>query len=79
MLALGTICTASAHALFIASLRHIKARLAGITTGLEPVYGIAFAFLLLGEVPETRTILGGIVILGAVFLPVARSVRPVVR
>ena len=70
LLALGTVCTAVAHALFIASLRHIRAHLAAITTGLEPVYGIVFAFLLLGEVPEARTILGGLIILGAAFLPV---------
>ena len=79
LLALGTICTALAHALFIASLRHIKAQLAGITTGLEPVYGIVFAYLLMGEVPKTRTIFGGLIILGAAFLPVVRSRHPSVR
>jgi len=76
LLALGTICTALAHALFIASLRHIKAQLASITTGLEPVYGIVFAYLLMGEVPASRTIFGGLIILGAAFLPVVRLMRP---
>jgi drug/metabolite transporter (DMT)-like permease len=75
LLALGVICTALAHALFIASLKHIKARVAGITTGLEPVYGIVFAFLLMGEVPAPRTIIGGLIILAAVFLPVVRSMH----
>ncbi len=79
LLVLGTICTALAHALFIGSLKHIKARSASITTGLEPVYGIIFSFLLMGEVPSLKTLLGGLVILGVVFLPMIRSghFRPV--
>jgi drug/metabolite transporter (DMT)-like permease len=79
LLVLGSVCTALAHALFIASLRHIRAQLAGLTTGLEPVYGIALAFLLVGEIPDERTVVGGLIILGAVFLPVFRFVRPFVR
>ena len=79
LLALGTVCTALAHALFIASLRHIRAQLASITTGLEPVYGIVFAYLLMGEAPAARTVFGGLIILGAAFLPVVRLMRPSMR
>lgn len=79
LLILGSICTATAHALFIASLRHIKARLAAVTTGLEPIYGIAFAYLLMGEAPEARTVYGGLIVLGAVFLPLFRSPEVCVR
>jgi drug/metabolite transporter (DMT)-like permease len=79
LLVLGSICTALAHALFIASLRHIKAQLASVTTGLEPVYGIAFAFLLMGEMPAARTVLGGLIILSAVFSPVVRHMWLSVR
>ena len=60
---LGIFCTAIAHVLFIKSLVHIKTQLASITACLEPVYGILFAFALLGEVPAMRTILGGSIIL----------------
>jgi len=67
LLALGVICTALAQLLFIESLRHIKAQLASVTAGLEPVYGIVFAYLLLNEVPAPRTFIGGLMILGAVF------------
>jgi drug/metabolite transporter (DMT)-like permease len=63
---LGIFCTALAHALFIKSLVHIKTQLASITACLEPVYGIIFAFLLLGEIPALRTILGGCIILGTI-------------
>ena len=60
---LGVFCTALAHALFIKSLVHIKTQLASITACLEPVYGIIFAFVFLGEIPALRTILGGCIIL----------------
>ena len=63
---LGIFCTAIAHVLFIKSLVHIKTQLASITACLEPVYGILFAFALLGEVPAMRTILGGGIILGTI-------------
>jgi len=67
LLVLGVICTALAQLLFIGSLKHIKAQLASVTAGLEPVYGIIFAFLLLNEMPALRTFIGGLMILGAVF------------
>lgn len=63
---LGIFCTALAHVLFIKSLVHIKTQLASITACLEPVYGIIFAFVLLGEMPALRTILGGCIILGTI-------------
>ena len=63
---LGVFCTALAHVLFVKSLIHIKTQLASITACLEPVYGILFAFALLGEIPALRTILGGGIILGTI-------------
>jgi drug/metabolite transporter (DMT)-like permease len=63
---LGIFCTALAHVLFIKSLAHINTQLASITACLEPVYGIIFAFALLGETPVFRTITGGCIILGTV-------------
>ena len=63
---LGIFCTALAHVLFIKSLVHIKTQLASIIACLEPVYGIIFAFVLLGEIPALRTIIGGSIILGTI-------------
>jgi drug/metabolite transporter (DMT)-like permease len=65
---LGIFCTALAHVLFIRSLAQIKTQLASIIACLEPVYGIIFAFVLLGEVPALRTIMGGGIILGTIAL-----------
>lgn len=62
---LGVVFTAGAHSLFIHGLREVRARTASVIATLEPVYGILFAALLLGEFPGVRTLIGGGVILGA--------------
>jgi len=64
---LGVLFTAVAHTLFIKGMTSIRAQLASIIASLEPVYGIIFAAFLLNEVPTLRTIVGGIIILGATF------------
>ena len=64
----GVFCTAVAHSIFIGSLKHVKVQTAGIISGMETVYGILFAFLLLGEAPGVREIIGGAVILISAFL-----------
>lgn len=60
----GVVFTAGAHSLFIRGMTHVKAKYASIIASLGAVYGIIFAFFLLNEVPNLRTILGGIIILG---------------
>lgn len=70
---LGVIFTALAHTLFIQGLRGVKAQTASIIASLEPVYGIVFAVLLLGEIPAPRTLLGGAVILGVVLYSSVRA------
>ena len=67
LLALGVIFTGLGQALFVSSLQHIRAQLASVILGLEPVYGIALAVCFLGEVPTLRTIAGGLLIAAAVF------------
>ena len=63
LLFLGIITTATAHTLFINSLKVLPAQLAGVCSSMETVYGILFALLLLGEVPSVREIIGAIIIL----------------
>lgn len=66
--AIGLLCTAIAHSLYVSAQRHVKAQTAGIISGMETVYGILFALLFLGEIPGPRELIGGAVILGvAVF------------
>ena len=66
LLFLGVITTALAHTLFISSLSDLPAQLAGVCSSMETVYGILFAFLLLGEVPSLREIAGAAIIISAV-------------
>jgi drug/metabolite transporter (DMT)-like permease len=63
---LGVFCTALSHTLFITGLRHLTAHAASIIVALEPVYGIALAAWLLGQVPSARVLLGGALIVIAV-------------
>ena len=62
--AIGFICTAFAHSLYVAAQRKVKAQTAGYIYGMETVYGIVYALLFLGEVPGIRELIGGAVILG---------------
>lgn len=46
----------------------VKAQTAGLISGLETVYGIVYAWILLGEIPTVREVVGGVVIISvAVF------------
>lgn len=70
LIVLGLVCTALPHMLFIQSLTVLKAQLASIVAGLEPVYGIFFAAILLGEIPSLSTLTGAVIVFAAVILAV---------
>jgi drug/metabolite transporter (DMT)-like permease len=77
---LGTVCTAVAHTLFIASLRAVTAHTASVVAALEPAYGIALAWLLLHETPGVLTCVGAALLVVAAMLvgwpaPAPRSAR----
>lgn len=65
---LGVVFTGLAHTLYISGLRSVSGRSAGMIAGLESVYGIVAAALLLAEYPTAREIAGGAVILGAALI-----------
>jgi drug/metabolite transporter (DMT)-like permease len=69
LLVLGVACTALAHTLFIEGMRTLTAQAASVIAALEPVWGVLFALVLLGEVPTLRVLFGGALILGATLLP----------
>jgi len=73
---LGVAGTAAAHALFIKGMRHVSARTASILSALEPVYGIALAWVFLKESPSPRTLAGGGLILAAALVVTAMARRP---
>jgi drug/metabolite transporter (DMT)-like permease len=65
---LGAVCTGLAHTWFIASLARVGAGAASMVASLEAVHGVALAWILLGEIPALQTLVGGVIILGAVVL-----------
>lgn len=67
LISLGVIFTGIAHTLFVSSLRSVSASTVSVTTCLEPVYGIAFAAVILGEIPTMKIFLGCSLILMAAF------------
>jgi drug/metabolite transporter (DMT)-like permease len=73
LLALGVVCTAGAHTLFIASLRTVSAHTASVVAALEPVYGIALALLLLDEIPGGRTLAGATLLVAAALVASRRG------
>jgi drug/metabolite transporter (DMT)-like permease len=75
LLALGVVCTALAHTLFIASLRDIRAQIASLIAALEPVWGIAFALAFLSQRPTPRILGGGALIVLASALPALAALR----
>ncbi len=68
LVVLGVIFTGLAHACFTASLQRVRMAVVGVVAALEPVYGIAAAWLLLGEQPTLFMLLGGALIIGASLL-----------
>jgi drug/metabolite transporter (DMT)-like permease len=73
LVVLGVACTALAHTLFIHALHFVSAHTASVVAALEPVYGIALAFLLLGETPTARTLAGAVLLVGAALQATRRS------
>ena len=70
---LAVICTGLAHSLFVASLTVVKARTAAVVFAMEPVYGITVAWLLFGENPTLRMLIGGAVIVVAIVISSRQS------
>ena len=58
----GIIFTAIAHGLFVKGLRYVKVSTAGIISGLEAVYSIILASLLLREIPVMNEVIGGLIV-----------------
>src|SRR5262249_16291337 len=73
LVVLGVVCTAFAHTLFIVALRGVDTHAASVVAALEPLYGIARALVLLGEVPDLRTLAGGALIVGAAVAATRRA------
>lgn len=65
LLILGVFFTAFAHTLIIMSLKLLKAKSIGIISASQPIIGILAAAVLLHEIPSTRTVVGGLIVITA--------------
>ncbi|WP_083494279.1 DMT family transporter [Colwellia sp. MT41] len=65
LLLVGIVFTATPHALFASSLRHLSATTAGLISCLQPLYGSVLAFMLLHERPNVLTMVGGLMVVSA--------------
>ncbi len=72
---LGIVCTGIAQTMFIGTLKYIRTQTASIITCLEPIYSTILAYILLGEVPSPRDILGGVIVIGSVLYMTLRSIK----
>ncbi len=65
LLVLGVLFTATPHTLFSFSLKLLPVKTASLIMCLLPVYAALLAALLLGEIPDVRTLIGGAMVLSA--------------
>lgn len=63
---LGVFCTGLSHYLFVSALTKLNARSAGLVIALEPVYAIAFAWMLFAQEPTVRMLAGAALIVAAI-------------
>lgn len=75
LLFLGLVTTAIGHTLFINSFTYFSVSTASIMSSTQPIYGIIIAMLLLGEIPNGRSLIGGTLIVLTVLIEASRSLR----
>lgn len=72
---LALITTCLGHTLLLMSFRNFSVTTASIISSAQPVYGILLGMLFLGEFPALETIIGGMLIICAIFVEITRSMK----
>ncbi len=67
LLILGVVFSAAPHTLVAEGLRQLKAKTVGLVSCLQPLYATLLAALLLHELPDLRTLIGGALVVAAAF------------
>jgi drug/metabolite transporter (DMT)-like permease len=68
LLALGVVTAAVAYVAGILAARRLGPRMASFAALLEVLFGVVFAWLLLGQLPHAVQLLGGVLVLAGVVL-----------
>ena len=69
---MGAVQLAAPIALYVYAARHVSAMQLSLISLLDVVFNPLWAWIGVGEVPETNSFIGGAVIVGAVLLMLAR-------
>ncbi len=72
---LGVFFTALPHTLFANSLLYLKAKTVGLIGCMQVVYGTLFAALFLLELPDWKTVVGGLIVISAAVFETIGSVK----
>jgi drug/metabolite transporter (DMT)-like permease len=65
---LGALTTAVGHTLFLSSFSHFSVSTASIISSIQPLFGVLLGVLFLSEIPDFKSIIGGVLILITVIL-----------
>jgi drug/metabolite transporter (DMT)-like permease len=76
---LGVLCTGIAYAFLFRLLDRIGATRTATVTYLVPLFGVAWAWAVLGETPTLSMLIAGLLILGGVALSQSRRPPPVLE
>jgi len=68
LLTLALFTTAVGHTLFVMSFKNFSVSTASIMSSIQPIYGILFGVVFLGEIPVSKTIIGGLLIISTVVI-----------
>ncbi len=63
LLVLALVTTSIGHTLFVMSFKNFSISTASIMSSIQPIYGIIFGLLFLSEIPASKTLIGGFLIL----------------
>lgn len=75
ILILALMTTAIGHTLFVMSFKKFSISAASIMSSLQPLMGIVWAIVFLNEIPGTKTMIGGALILITVIFESVRSIK----
>ena len=76
LLILALFATAISHTLMLNSIGHLGARSTQIIMMVQPLYAIALAAVLLGEIPTVRIVVGGLLVLSAAGVESFKQAKP---
>lgn len=68
LVGLSLITTAIGHSMFVGVFKNFNITTVSIMSSIGPIYGIIFGLLFLNEIPASKTIIGGVLIISTVVI-----------